>query len=56
MKWKYPKKDIYLQKKENKLLMNQGWCNIVMEHQKILNLLDDTLNLPSKFRTKIELK
>ena len=37
-----PKKDTYLQKKDNKLLMNEGQYNIIiMEYQKIANLLDN---------------
>ena len=27
--------------------------NIIMEYQKIINILDNTPNQPSKFRTKI---
>ena len=35
MKEKYLEEDIYLQKKGNKLLMNQDWqSNIIMEYQK----------------------
>ena len=40
---KYLKKDIYLQKKDRKLLM---------EYKKIINILDNTPNQPSKFKTK----
>ena len=39
-KWNgiYQKKDIYLQKKDRKLLMNSDWYNdIVMDYQKIIN-------------------
>ena len=33
--------------------MNQGWYNnIIMEYQKIANLLDNTSNQPSKFRIR----
>ena len=33
--------------------MNWGWySNIIMEHQKIVSLLDNIWNQPSKFRTK----
>ena len=33
--------------------MSQDWYNkIIKEHQKILSLLDNTPNQPSKFRTK----
>ena len=50
---KYQNKDIYLQKKENKLLMNlDQYNNIIMEDQKMINLLDNISNQPSKFRTK----
>ena len=37
----------------NKQTINYGWYNnIIMEYQKIANLLDNTSNQPSKFRTK----
>ena len=53
MKQKYQRKDTYLQKKDNKLLMNQNqYNNIITEYQKIINLLDNTPNQPSKFRRK----
>ena len=53
MKLKYQKNDIYLQKKDNKLLMNQDqYNNIIMEYQKLLIFLDNTPNQLSKFRTK----
>ena len=42
MKKKFSKKDIYLQK------INIILYNIIMEYQKIINLLDDTTNEPSK--------
>ena len=49
----YQKKDIFLLKKDKKLLMNKNLHNIIMEYQKIANLIDDnTLNQPSKFRTR----
>ena len=49
----YQKKDIFLLKKDKKLLMNEDLHNIIMEYQKIANLIDDnTLNQPSKFRTR----
>ena len=49
----YQKKDIFLLKKDKKLLMNENLHNIIMEYQKIANLIDDnTLNQPSKFRTR----
>ena len=47
---KYQKKDIYLHKKDNKLLMN--YHNIIMEYQKLSNLLDNASNQPSKFKAK----
>ena len=54
-KWRTTKKkDTYLQKKGNKLLMNWGWYNnIIMEYQKTANLLDNGVasNQPSKFKT-----
>ena len=50
---KYQKRDIYLQKKDNKLLMNKDeYNNTIMEYQKIANLLDDASNQSSKFKTK----
>ena len=53
MKQKHQKKDTYLQKKDNKLMMNSGqYNNIIMEYQKITNLLNIASNEPSKFRTK----
>ena len=56
------KKDTYLQKKGNKLSMTYGqYNNIIMEYQKIANLLNNEVahnasNQPSKFRTLIGLK
>ena len=45
--------DTYLQKKDNKLLMNYScYNNIIMEYQKIANLLNDATNKPSKFRAR----
>ena len=53
MKQKYQKKDIYLQKKVNKLLVNQDqYDNIIMEYQEITNMLDNTPNQLHDFRTK----
>ena len=50
---KYRKRDRFLQKKDTKLLMNSvQYNNIIMEYQKIANLIDDTSNQTSKFRTK----
>ena len=52
---KHLKKDIHLQKKKKKLLII--WDNsIIMEYQKTINLLDNTLNQPTKYRRKIGLK
>ena len=31
---------------------NYWWYNNIMEYQKIINLLDDTMNQPSIFRTR----
>ena len=53
MNQKYQKKDIYLQKKDNKLWIKQGQCNnIIMKYQKIINFLDNPLNQPFEFITK----
>ena len=52
MNYKYQKKDTYLQKKDNKSLMNYKISITIMEYQKIINFLDNAPNLPSKFRTK----
>ena len=50
---KYIKKDIYLQRNDRKLLMIKDQYNsIIMEYQKIIYLLSDTLNQPFKFKTK----
>ena len=44
---------IYIQKKTRKLWMIWHWYNsIIMEYQKIINLLNNTPNYPSKFKTK----
>ena len=52
MKQKHQKEYTYLQKKD-KLLMNSDWYNnIILKYQKIANLLDNTSNESSKFRTK----
>ena len=51
MKQKQEKKDIYLEKKENKLLTNQ-YINITIEYQNITHLLDNASNHLSKFKTK----
>ena len=46
-------KNIFFLKKDKKLLMNQNLHNIIMEYQKNPKLIDDnTLNQPSKFRTR----
>ena len=52
MKQTYNKKDTYLQKKGNKLLMNKGQYNMTMKYQRIKNLLDNTSSQQSNFRTK----
>ena len=45
-------KGMSLQKKDKKLLINSDWHNIIVEYQKIANLLDDNKsNQPSKFKT-----
>ena len=45
--------DVYLPKKDNKLLINQSYHNsVIMEYQKIENLLNDESSQPSKFRTR----
>ena len=50
---KYLKKDIYLQNKDKNVLIIWDWNNsIIMEYQKMINLLDNTPNQPTKFRTK----
>ena len=50
---KYQKKDIYISTRKTK---NHWWIknnnNIVLEYQKIANLLDDALNQLSKLQTK----
>ena len=41
---KYLKKDMYLKKKDEKLLMNWHWNNsIIMQYQKIINLIDNKI-------------
>ena len=41
---KYLKKDMYLKKKDKKLLMNWHWNNsIIMQYQKIINLIDNNI-------------
>ena len=48
-----PKKYIRLQKRDRKLLMIWDWYkDIILEYQKIINLLKNTLIQPSKFRTE----
>ena len=43
----------YISPKDNKLYINQDqYYNIIMEYQKIANLLDTESNQPSKFRTR----
>ena len=47
------RKYTYPQKKDCKLFINQGKYNsIIMEYQKIANLLNTVSNQPSKFRTR----
>ena len=47
------KKDIYLKKKERKLLMAYDWYNsVIMENQKITTFSDYTPNHSCKFRPK----
>ena len=44
---------MHLSKKDNKLLINRSYHNsVIMEYQKIANLLKDESNQPSKFRTR----
>ena len=52
MKMKLIMKDIFLLKKDKKLLMNLNLHHIIMEYHKIANLTDDASNQPSKFRTR----
>ena len=50
---KYLKKDIYLQKKNKKLLITLiSIQQYNKEYQKIINLLNNEPNQPTKFRTK----
>ena len=43
----------YISPKDNKLYINQDqYYNIIMEYQKIANLLDNESNQPSKFKTR----
>ena len=50
---KYLKKDRYPQKKNRTLLMIWDYYNsIIMEYQKIINLVDNTTNQPFKFWAK----
>ena len=45
MKQKYKKKDIYLQKKDDQLLMNSDQHNnVITKYQKIIIFLDNTPN------------
>ena len=53
MNQKHQNEDTYLQKKDKKSLMNSGqYSNITIEYQKIMTLLDNASNQPSKFRTQ----
>ena len=50
---KHIKKDIYIQKRDRKLLMIKDYYNnVITEYQKIINLLDKAPNQPFKFRTR----
>ena len=53
---KYLKKDIYLLKKRDNIFdnidINIIYNSIIMEHQNIINLLDNKPSQPTKFRTK----
>ena len=54
---KYLKKDVYLQKKDRNYW--QSWHeynSIIMEYQKIIHLLHNAPNQPTKFRKKAEWK
>ena len=47
------KKNISLQKKDRKLQMIKDlYHSIIMEYQKLMNLLDNTPNQSSKFKTR----
>ena len=47
------KKDIYLQKRNRKLLMIwDQYSTVIMEYQRIIDFLENTPNQPSKFMTK----
>ena len=44
---------MHLSKKDNKLLINRSYhSSVIMEYQKIANLLKDESNQPSKFRRR----
>ena len=49
---KYQKRDTFPQKKGKIIDELRLIQYIIMEYQKIANLIDDTSNQPSKFRTK----
>ena len=53
---KYLKKDIYLLKKRDNIFdnidINIIYNSIIMEHENIINLLDNKPSQPTKFRTK----
>ena len=53
---KYLKKDIYLLKKRDNIFdnidINIIYNSIIMEHQNIINFLDNKPSQPTKFRTK----
>ena len=45
-------KERYISPKERQQIIDDKYNNIIMEYQKITNLIDDTSNRPSKFITK----
>ena len=53
---KYLKKDIYLLKKRDNIFdnidINIIYNSIIMEHQNIINLLDNKPSQPTKIRTR----
>ena len=55
LKEKYLEQDIISRKKKTSyllLMLQDQYNHIITRNQKIINLLDDTANQPSKFRTK----
>ena len=52
---KYLKKAMYFQKKDKKLLIIWDWYNsIIIEYQKLINLLENTPNQPTKLKLKLK--